>query len=134
MPLIDYLESFNRKERFFLIGQALDNRDCTPGDPFRRQIGGLFGLAVPPSAMVAMDYHLDWLHAGLLLAQGLDEDTAHPNSAGVATGQQEDVDLLIAFEVRAVHHVVLIEAKATTGWTNAQMESKAKRLGRIFGQ
>ena len=48
--LSQYLESLNRKERFFLTGL--------------RQV---VGLNVPHDAFAAMDYHLDWMHVALLL-------------------------------------------------------------------
>ncbi len=49
---------------------------------------------------------------------------------------QEDVDLLVAFEAnddsRWVTHLVLIEAKHLP-WSNPQLKSKATRLGGKFG-
>ena len=68
-----------------------------------------------------MDYHLDWIHASLFLTlPGNDSQAVHPNSGRVATGTQEDVDLLVAFEEGDITHLLLIEAKAETGWTNKQ--------------
>jgi hypothetical protein len=79
-----------------------------------------------------MDYHLDWILAALIaVAKGT--DLAHANADQAIRAQQEDVDLLIAFECNATIHLVLIEAKAATGWTNAQAKSKASRLAQIFG-
>ena len=45
----------------------------------------------------------------------------------------EDVDLLVAFDEGNITHLLLIEAKGETGWTNKQTLSKANRLERIFG-
>lgn len=134
MTLVQRLESFNRKERFFLIGDALGNRGFQLSDDFRARLSAAFGLQLPVSAFVAMDYHLDWIHASLFLAQsGIDEVAVHLNTDRVATGTQEDVDLLVAFEEGNITHLLLIEAKAATGWTNKQTLSKAERLERIFG-
>lgn len=81
-----------------------------------------------------MDYHLDWLHDSLFLTpSGIDGEAVHPNTETVATGNQEDVDLLVTFEEGNITHLLMIEAKAGTGWTNKQTLSKAKRLKRIFG-
>ena len=134
MTLMERLESFNRKERFFLIGDALGNQSFQLSADFRTRLGVAFGIKPPSNSFVAMDYHLDWIHASLFLAlPGKDEDAVYPNTDTVATGNQEDVDLLVAFEQGDITHLLLIEAKAATGWTNKQTLSKAKRLKRIFG-
>lgn len=132
--LIQYLESFNRKERFFLVGAALGNPDFRLADNFRTKLGEAFGVHVPSNVFVAMDYHLDWLHTSLfLMHSGADEAAVHSNDGPIASGNQEDTDLLVAFEEGDITHLLLIEAKAYTGWTNKQMKSKACRLKRIFG-
>ena len=132
--LLEYLESFNRKERFFLIGEALGNTDFRLSDDFRSRLSEAFGIAVPADALVAMDYHLDWIHASLHLSlPGVDEEAVHINTDSIATGKMEDVDLLVAFQEGQVTHILLIEAKAETGWSNKQMDSKSQRLEKIFG-
>jgi hypothetical protein len=67
------------------------------------------------------------------LARDNDLKKIYPNEGRVIKAQQEDVDWLIAFEDAGVTHVILIEAKGVTGWTNKQMTSKANRLKDIFG-
>lgn len=134
MTLMQHLESFNRKERFFLIGDALGNPDFQLSTDFRSRLSAAFGIQPPSSAFVAMDYHLDWIHASLFLTlPGIDEEAIHLNTETVASGNQEDVDLFVAFEEGDITHLLLVEAKATTGWTNKQTLSKAERLQRIFG-
>jgi hypothetical protein len=51
---------------------------------------------------------------------------------GELAASQEDVDLLIAWEDLRGRHLVLIEAKGFTGWSNAQMNRTTARLGAIF--
>ncbi len=132
--LIELLESFNRKERFFLIGSALGNPAFRLGRAFRTLLGEAFRLPVPADAFVAMDYHFDWLQVSLFLAQeAADEAAVHSNAARLVRGNQEDVDLLVAFAAGETTHLMLLEAKAATSWTNKQMRSKADRLTRIFG-
>ena len=132
--LMEYLESFNRKERFFLVGDALGNRAFQLSPEYKSRLGEAFCIEIPDGAFVAMDYHLDWIHASLFLTQpGVDGQGFHPNIELVATGNQEDVDLLVAFEEDGITHLLLIEAKAETGWTNKQTISKAERLQKIFG-
>ena len=110
--LIKILESFNRKERFFLIAQALG---CSNGgepafslsDSFRQLLDEKLeltniGAAIPQEpamVFVAMDYHLDWLQAALILAHtSQDEKFEFDNEGQIIMGTQEDVDLLVAFK------------------------------------
>lgn len=133
MPdLIELLESFNRKERFFLVSQALGGFALS--DDFRRDLGGAVSIAIPPSAFTAMDYHLDWLTAALYAHDHGNVECIFDNQRQqVIRGNQEDVDLLVAFEEGGLYHLVLVEAKGATGWTNKQMRSKSDRLAHIFG-
>ena len=110
MPdLIEILEQFNRKERFFLIGQALGNEDFPLSKSFREDLGDAIGIDIPRGAFAAMDYHLDWIAASLRAYQACREGEpmkvsllgkTFPNSGSdpVVTGTQQDTDLLIAFK------------------------------------
>lgn len=146
-PVVDYLKRFNRKERFFLIGWALGNPAFTLGDEFRSELQRDLELSVeiPRDAFVAMDYHLEWLYASLRLAANSGHRGPHPNPPRVPKsnsnrtpvfrlilGNQEDIDLLIAFEAQRTTYLLLIEAKGVTGFTNAQLASKVRRLTAIF--
>lgn len=135
MPtLIEYLESFNRKERFFLVGEALGKPTFELSSRFRSRLGAAFDLSIPRDALVAMDYHLDWIYASLVLNAGGDESSVLPNDQGFVTGSPEDVDLLVAYDDGQTVRLVLLEAKAETGWTNKQALSKAERFRQIFGE
>ena len=135
--LIDYLRDFNRKERFILLDHVLGQQ---PGHAFRLnpyfagKLANKLGLTIPPDAFIAMDYHLDWIQMALHLAYQPDSHTGVMKNKGLVDANQEDVDLLVAFRSRSETHLVLIEAKADTGWTNKQLKSKARRLRRIFDQ
>ncbi len=129
--LIEHLRSFNRKERFILLREVLGSD--TLGDVFRRRLADCTGVAVPADAFVAMDYHLDWLQMALYLAATPSPPERISNDQ-LVSGNQEDADLLVAFDVDSTTHVVLIEAKVETNWTNRQLNSKAGRLSRIFGE
>ena len=132
--LIDCLRSFNSKERFFLLGQVLGNPDFTPSSSFREELGRVLGLHIPEDSLSAMDYHLDWIYASLkLAAEGHRATHIHSNAEGIIKAQQEDVDYLLAYDSGDDTHLLLIEAKAVTGWTNKQMASKVARLVQIFG-
>lgn len=129
--LIGHLRSFNRKERFILLSDALGKERL--GDDFRTRLGDCIGVRVPADAYVAMDYHLDWLQMALYLADYPDPPKRIPKG-DLFAGNQEDADLLVAFDGESTTHLVLVEAKVETGWTNRQLKSKAKRLGRIFSE
>ena len=132
--VIEYLESFNRKERFFLVGAALGNAQFQLGAAFRERVGAEFGLDIPEDAFVAMDYHLDWIQASVYLPEEESSgNQVYSNATRLVTGTQEDVDLIIAFADGRTTHLIMLEAKAETGWTNKQAMSKAGRLNRIFG-
>ena len=135
MRLIEWLEAFNRKERFFLVGNALGNTNFNLSDEYRTKLHSVLGIHPPQPSFVAMDYHLDWIHAGLFLSSSANQlNKVHENKVPIVTANQEDIDLLVAFEDLGVTHLLMIEAKAATGWTNKQTLSKAVRLREMFGE
>jgi hypothetical protein len=134
MDVIDYFKRFNRKERFFLVGSALGNAGFCLSADFRALIGAALDLEIPADAFVAMDYHLDWVYASLVLARSGGDRGPYENPDRLIRAQQEDMDLLVAFHEHDVCRVVLLEAKAATGWGNKQFQSKAVRLKEIFGE
>jgi hypothetical protein len=128
----DTLRSFDSHERGILL-QWVTGRPFALSPDLRRQLDKELGLSVPESAYVAMDYALDWLGAAVKChADPLNRERAHARLDGFVTGSSEDIDLLIAWEDEKPH-LVLVEAKGFTGWTNKQMASKAKRLAALFG-
>lgn len=132
--LLEYLRGFNSKERFFLIGHVLGNPQFAPSSDFRTEIANALRLRLPDDLFCAMDYHLDWLYASLQMNADGGKKLVYPNDAGIIKAQQEDVDLLMGYEVSSTCHIILVEAKGVTGWTNSQMQSKAARLQDIFGE
>jgi len=130
--LIEYLKSFNAKERFFLLGKVLGNPTFSPSPIFLKQLGSILNLQIPETVFSAMDYHLDWLYASLQLNQEL--RAIYLNQSKIIKGQQQDIDFLIAFNINDFCHIVLIEAKGITPWSNEQMTSKMDRLKDIFGE
>lgn len=132
--LIENLRSFNSKERFFLIGHILGNTEFAPSEAFREIVEDKLGLKIADESFAAMDYHLDWLYASLCLTfNDGGESQIFANTDHIIKAQQEDIDFIIVFAEGDFCHVILIEAKGVTGWTNKQMNSKAMRFGEIFG-
>ncbi len=134
MEILEYLESFNRKERFHLIGQLLGNADFRLAPIVLTKILSIVNLEPPLHYFSAMDYHIDWIYASLYLALN-DRETAIERDRSCISATQEDVDFLVAFlDDAGVTHIIMIEAKGDTSFTNAQLLSKAERFRAIFGQ
>lgn len=138
------LMSFNRKERFLLLKQAIGS-GFRLDQSFCDELTTGFGVPVKAESYFAIDYHLDWLYAAAFLAsepepightQNNEPIFALPTESGLLNATQEDIDFLIAFpdlHDDNVTHLLLLEAKGVTGWSNAQLTRKAKRLKAIFG-
>lgn len=137
--LIDNLRKFNRKERFYLVGNALGNPDFKLSDTFKSALqNSVAGLnqEIPSNAFVAMDYHLDWIYASLYISS-FPNRKVYKRDSKLIIANQEDVDLLVAFpdcDDSNKTHLILCECKAESSWTNKQVLSKAERLRSIFGE
>ena len=141
---IDYMRLLNRKERFYLMQEALGNATFCLADCFRTKLEDCLSgspngdLSIPDHAFVAMDFHLDWIAMALHLAAEGPPPSRHRfplddiSNDGLFFATQQDVDLLVAFRNDATTHLVMIEAKGDTDWRNDQLDAKAERLCRIF--
>jgi len=129
--IIGWLQQFNSKERFFLVGQILGNPKFIPSSKFRETLGNALQLQIPETVFSAMDFHLDWLYAALEITKS--SEKIHRNDDKMIKAQQEDIDFIIAYDFANTCHIILIEAKGVTGWTNKQMSSKTDRLRDFFG-
>lgn len=138
-PLIRQLQTLNRKERYWVVNAATQ---CgfEISDEFASH---LKNNGIPISqhidkseVFVAMDYHLDWIYASLFLShQRPGSKGPFINDIGLIKGNQEDIDLIVAFpdaDNRLITHLVMIEAKGETPWSSAQARSKGARLSAIF--
>ena len=96
MKKIEYLKSFNGKERFHLVGQLLGNTEFNRDPNLLRKILDLLGLEIPSYYFSAMDYHLDWIYASLDLAHHY-QDSLKLRDKLCISGTQEYVDFLLAF-------------------------------------
>ena len=133
--LVECLKLFNRKERYWLIRNALgqDGGELPLSESFRRNLGKEIGTEIPADTWWALDYHIDWLFGALALDGAPDIDSATilknpsvPTAAGrrLIRGTHEDFDFVVAFD----RTIVLVEAKGVTSWGNSQMSSKHQRL------
>ena len=133
MDLVETLERFNRKERYWLLRFALGADRFRLSRQFLDKVQEAVGLRerIPDDAWWAMDYHIDWLMAALHYVREHEKGRIHKNYLSdheeeipIIHGNQEDIDLVIAFG----RTLILCEAKADTGWSVSQVKSKLRRL------
>lgn len=129
--LVTTLQRFNRKERNWLIRDALGDGAKSLSADFRARVAGVLqkhdpAIAIPASAWWATDYHIDWLIGCLtILADGESSiGVVKTNEPAIVKGSQQDIDLLIAWETT----LVLIEAKGVGSWKGSGTTSKLSRL------
>lgn len=135
--ILEQLDALNRKERFFLVAEALGNPSFRLGTEFRQRLGAAVGVPFASESVCYMDYHLDWLYAALVLGTSGASEHVFPSPGGEdapnINANQEDVDLLVGFEHEGVVHLVMIEAKFESSWTTKQFASKTRRIIKTFG-
>lgn len=131
--VVSNLKAFNRKERFFLVGTALGNPDFKLCKEFKDLINKALKLDIPEDTFTAMDYHIDWVYASLVLSRDGNKQT-HSNQQRLVHASLEDSDLLVAYEVNKCCHIIFLEAKGVKLFSNHQLQSKIQRLSDIFGK
>lgn len=144
-------QQFNRKERYHLVHYACGGFGVSR--PFKKKVEEALGISLVMNKLwMAMDYHLDWLSAITRLLEsnrpsdeaitrGLDNPSNYlPGKKRikmnqVLEGNQQDVDLLVLgqdAEDKDLIHLIMVEAKMDSAWTNAQIETKGSRIDNIF--
>ena len=140
--LIDILESFNRKERFYLLtyalGQLPDHGEpkIELGKRLWDDLKGKLCLPTPKGKVfVAMDYHLNWIHASLYAASSSGcVPSCIPNGNCLIENNQQDVDLLIAFETDdGKYHLIFVEAKGynSSGYARFEKNELIPKFNRL---
>ena len=129
--LIELLESFNRKERYFLIKESLGGFELC--NHFRSKLSEAIGVSIPDSSYLAMDYDLECIAASVLAHEQSDGESNFDRTYSGFPNSYPDVDLLIAYRDGEDCHIILVEAKGYTGWLNKQLQTKADYLRFIFG-
>lgn len=163
--LASNLKALNAKERDHLMrfaylgeGGAYEGSGEFISQPFLKSLKAkMFGESSPLAdkdcvcLFAGMDYHIDWLHAALVMAvKGIriEDGGSHgphdrkkepgddPDLRPVL-GNQEDVDLLVLLDVPGMEqgdtgklHLVFIEAKGTDSFDPVQLGRKLVRVNR----
>ena len=149
LTLCDCLKMFNRKERYWLIQNALGGLD-EKGSIKQLPISYKFLKKIKDSLKDeknvvfpknrhniwwAMDYHLNWIVGALYLLKNgtpfkdnhniiIPNISAGSNKFSLIESNQEDVDFIIAFD----NTIILIEAKGVESWNTKQYERKCERI------
>lgn len=129
---IENLQRLARRERSYLAAFAYSEPAAGLTPQFRDALQAVTGVQAPENAFVSMEYPISQLYAaGVLTTSG----AYGPFTAagGIAEGNQEDVDFVVAWAEEETAHVVLVEALGITGWGGKRLLSKAHRLGDALG-
>lgn len=154
VTLIERLRALNAKERYWLLRQALGH-SFVPAPPFIAALAAAAGLPVPDpvqqaQAFMAMDYHLNWIHAALSaeefpsrprrrkdMPSNPCNGLSGPDEVWAIQDNQEDVDLLLAYPCTqaglSLVQIILVEAKAAMPLDPGQLKFKLRRLQHIVG-
>ena len=133
MTLGETLERFNRKERNWVIRDALGPVTLRLDRTFRERLEEALRLRCPDLKIIedawwATDYHIDWLIAALHAFQhGITSGEVHLDDTGLVQGHQQDIDLIVA----SGSTLILIEAKGVGSWNDKGLKKKIKRLGSL---
>ncbi len=129
--LAETLERFNRKERHWLIRDALGPAAAKLDESFLKRVEQAVrsrdpGFHIDLKARWAIDYHLDWLVAALHILEHGEASARQPrsNGAGLVKGNQQDIDLIIVSGTT----LVLVEAKGVGSWPGGGLKEKVDRL------
>lgn len=132
VDLVETLHRFNRKERSWLVQDAVGETAAKLSDSFRSRLEEAVrkkdpSFLLPEKAIWLMDFHLDWLIAAI--RRHTDSSVhvngkAYDNSNDEVTGTQQDVDLVVAFD----NTLILVEAKGVRSWGNKELTSKITRF------
>lgn len=139
---LEMLKRFNAKERNFLMRYALCQTSSPTLSPMfvKDLVNRLSDIGIPmledvEAVYFGMDYHLEWIHAALLLAGeqlALENDGTSEHRFGGQTARIEDVDLLVVLQRPDASVVLaLVEAKGVTSFGTEQLDSKVARLAEL---
>ncbi|WP_232629615.1 hypothetical protein [Methylobacterium sp. Leaf118] len=135
MTLTEVLQRFNRKERHWLVRDALGSASRHLDRDFLRRVEIAVRQRDPNfrmklDAFWATDFHIDWLVAALHVLHSKTDATApQPNEDGQVTGSQQDIDLVLA----SGSTLILIEAKGVGSWASQGLRDKVDRLRHLTG-
>lgn len=127
--IVDILKSYDRKERAWLVRNALGGPPLDSAYLERVKAKLVLESEFGEDIWWSVDYHIDWLFAAAHVYRN--DGFPHPpvstpvgNENSLLKHTIQDFDLIIADKSR----IVLVEAKAFGSWRNDQIQSKVARL------
>jgi hypothetical protein len=132
MSIVENLRALNSKERFYLFTEAVGSDGLKISKRYLERIEKVFGIKITENYFAGIDFHLDWIYAALNVIDIKDYKMEYQNTDGCIVGNQEDIDLIIAYEDKGITHIIMVEAKCAGSWNNSQLESKSNRFKSIF--
>ena len=134
MPLsttfLDNLRRLHRDERSFLASYVSGVQPA-PSAEFLAGVRSKLRFEVPDTAFIAFDYQISSIYAAAAMTEG--KAGPHPVGGGIERGNQEKVDLLLAWESGDNVEMLIVEAEGVTGWSGKRLLSRALWLGDVFG-
>jgi hypothetical protein len=127
---LENLRRLYRDERSFLTS-FVSETPGTLGASFRAALHSKLGIGVPEDAFLAFDYQISNLYAAAVLSG--EHPGVHRTGGGIERGNQEHIDLLLAWEAGDAIELLLIEAEGVNGWSAKRLLSRALWLGDVFG-
>jgi hypothetical protein len=128
---LDNLRRLHRDERSFLTAFVTGPVGPALGSEFLAEVQSKLGLEVPDTAFVAFDYQISSIYAAAVMTES--KPGPHQIGGGIERGNQEQVDLLLAWESGDGVELILVEAEGVTGWSGKRLLSRALWLGEVFG-
>ncbi|MPZ24643.1 MAG: hypothetical protein GEU28_14185, partial [Dehalococcoidia bacterium] len=129
---LENLRRLHRDERSFLTS-FVSGASLAPLRPqFLAEVRTKLGIEVPEMAFLGFDYQMSRIHAAAVMASA-ERPGPHPSGGGIDKGNQEHVDLLLAWESGEGVELLIVETEGVTGWSGKQLLSKAHWLGDVFG-
>lgn len=136
MKLVDALAKFNRKERYWVLRNALSADAAQLDDCFRQRLENTLKSGrpsdawnIPEHAWWAMDYHIEWIFGAINKMDQIHRaSTAIINHDELISGSIIDFDFVISFD----NNIILIEAKGVTSWNRSQFHKKLEKMEKII--
>jgi hypothetical protein len=127
---LENLRRLHRDERSLLTA-FVTGAPTALGESFRAEVQSKLGIALPEDAFVAFDYQISGIYAAAAMLE--EQQGVHASGGGIERGNQEHVDLLVAWEAGETVEMLIVETEGISGWSGKRLLSRALWLGEVFG-
>jgi hypothetical protein len=127
---LENLRRLHRDERSFL-NVFVTGVPLALGESFRAEVQSKLGIELPEDVFIAFDYQISGIYAAAAMLE--QPPIVHASGGGIERGNQEQIDLLLAWEAGEAVELLIIEAEGISGWSGKRLLSRALWLGEVFG-